>query len=73
MDLFDALHTSDRALAESIVFMTGGTFTERARRFRASVPNIFLDKPVALTTLRALVAAHAPRAATPPPAKSLVE
>jgi signal transduction histidine kinase len=62
MELFEELHAANRATAEAIVFMSGGTFTERAQRFRESVPNIFLDKPIALTTLRALVAAHAPRA-----------
>lgn len=72
MDLFEQLHPSYRATAEAIVFMTAGTFTERAQRFRASVPNIFLDKPIAMTTLRALVAAHAPRSPAAPSPKSLV-
>jgi signal transduction histidine kinase/ActR/RegA family two-component response regulator len=63
MDLYEQLRVSDRAAAEAIVFMSGGTFTERAREFRASVANIFLDKPIALTTLRALVAVHAPAVA----------
>jgi hypothetical protein len=49
-----------------MVFMTAGTFTERTQRFRASVPNLFLDKPIAMTTLRALMAAHeAPKPGAP--------
>jgi signal transduction histidine kinase len=60
MDLFERLRVSDRDAADAMVFMTVGTFTDRAQAFRASVSNLFLDKPIALTTLRALVAAHAP-------------
>jgi CheY-like chemotaxis protein len=64
MDVFERLRTANREAAEAMVFMTAGTFTERTQRFRASVPNIFLDKPIAMTTLRALMAAHeAPKAA----------
>jgi signal transduction histidine kinase len=73
MDLYEELRHADRATAEAIVFMTGGTFTERSQRFRATVPNIFLDKPIAMTTLRALVAAHAPHSPSLPAPKSLRE
>jgi hypothetical protein len=43
------------ALAERIVFMTGGTFTERSRQFVARVTNTCVDKPVDVKQLRALV------------------
>jgi signal transduction histidine kinase/CheY-like chemotaxis protein len=58
MDVFEGLRRQDRDAAEAMVFMTAGTFTDRTQRFRNSVPNLFLDKPIAMTTLRALMAAH---------------
>jgi two-component system, NtrC family, sensor kinase len=42
-------------LAERVVFMTGGAFTERSRDFLASVDNVCLDKPVSAAELRAFV------------------
>ncbi len=66
MDLFDKLAAPH---AERIVFMTGGTFTERAEAFRRGVPNAFLEKPFDLRTLRRLVDARAaaPHRAVSPP------
>lgn len=43
------------ALADRIVFMTGGAFTARARDFLARVPNRRLDKPIDMAKLRAIL------------------
>jgi PAS domain S-box-containing protein len=55
MDVHEALKQSDPELASRIIFMTGGTFTRRARDFLASIPNPALDKPFDLTMLEALL------------------
>jgi CheY-like chemotaxis protein len=55
MDVFERLQASNRPLAERVVFMTGGTFTERARKFRESVPNVFLEKPFDVQLIRGLL------------------
>jgi signal transduction histidine kinase len=55
MDVHEALRETDPDLAERIIFMTGGTFTRRARDFLASVPNPALDKPFELSLLEALL------------------
>jgi hypothetical protein len=57
MDLHDELHRRSPGLAERIVFMTGGTFTARAREFLARAHNPVLDKPFDLLTLSALLRA----------------
>ncbi len=46
MDLHDWLAERDRPLADAMVFVTGGAFTERARAFLARVPNLSLAKPI---------------------------
>jgi hypothetical protein len=38
-----------------MIFLTGGAFTPRARAFLDDVPNLRLEKPFELSTLRALV------------------
>ena len=43
--LFDELCRMDRELADRVVFMTGGAFTQRVREFLARVPNPCLEKP----------------------------
>ena len=55
MDLYDALKETDPDLVERIIFMTGGTFTRRARDFLASIPNPALDKPFDIGALEALL------------------
>lgn len=55
MDVYDAVLASRPALADRIVFMTGGTFTARAEQFLGSTSNERLDKPIALDALRATV------------------
>jgi len=58
MDLYEQLAQEHPELAERMVFMTGGTFTARARDFLARVTNPALDKPFDLATLEALLRAR---------------
>ncbi|MEP7122632.1 MAG: ATP-binding protein [Byssovorax sp.] len=55
MDVYESLKDTDPDLTSRIIFMTGGTFTRRARDFLASIPNPALDKPFDLTMLEALL------------------
>jgi PAS domain S-box-containing protein len=55
MDLYDDVKRARPELCSRIIFMTGGTFTARAREFLSSVPNPALDKPFDLETLEALL------------------
>ncbi len=55
MDLFSRFRALDPALAERMVFMTGGTFTDQAEAFRGSIPNPFIEKPFDPARVRALV------------------
>jgi signal transduction histidine kinase len=45
IDVYHRVKESDPGLEERIVFLTGGAFTEQARGFLATVPNLRLDKP----------------------------
>jgi CheY-like chemotaxis protein len=58
MDVFDHLQASAPQHSERIVFMTGGTFTERAGRFRDTVSNAFLEKPFDRRRVQEIVAAR---------------
>ena len=58
MDLHAALMRDRPAVAERIIFMTGGTFTARARDFLANVPNPTLEKPFELKVLSTLLRAR---------------
>ncbi len=55
MDVYDHLATTRPQLLDRMVFMTGGTFSERARCFLEEVPNTRLEKPFDLRRLRAVV------------------
>jgi len=55
MDLHDELARTDPALADRMIFLTGGAFTTRARDFLDAVPNARIDKPFEPAALRALV------------------
>ena len=61
MDLHDELRRTTPALADRIIFMTGGTFTSRTREFLGRVSNPALDKPFDLATLSALLRARTRR------------
>jgi hypothetical protein len=64
MDVMKALRDRSPELASRVVFMTGGVFTEAAREFLATVPNMCVDKPFDLTALQAIVTARGGGAVT---------
>ncbi len=51
MDVYRAALQRATPIHERIVFMTGGAFTQRARDFLQSVPNLRIEKPFDLTHL----------------------
>ena len=55
MDLHTKIAAECPEIAERFIFISGGAFTDRGRRFLDSVPNPRLDKPVQMQTLRALL------------------
>ncbi|MBJ6760470.1 PAS domain-containing protein [Myxococcaceae bacterium JPH2] len=70
MDVHAALVGRSPELLSRFVFMTGGSFTERARAFLQAVPLPRLEKPFDPVTLFALVEGAPPRAgAWRPPAR----
>jgi CheY-like chemotaxis protein len=54
MDLYEAVEERSPALAARFVFTTGGAFTERARKFVASVSNPCIEKPFDASALKRL-------------------
>jgi CheY-like chemotaxis protein len=55
MDFHAELGKTHRAVADKVVFMSGGAFTASARWFLESIPNRRLDKPIDIGRLRRLV------------------
>ncbi len=55
MDFHEDLAKTHSALADKIVFMSGGAFTASARSFLERIPNRRLDKPIDTNRLRRLV------------------
>ena len=55
MDFHAELTVAAPALADRVVFLTGGAFTNEARDFLARVPNQRLEKPVGVADLRAAI------------------
>jgi len=55
MDLYAELLARSPAQAQRLVFMSGGTFTERGKVFLDEVPNQRFEKPFDIGTVRALV------------------
>ena len=55
---YDSIKAEQPQLAERIVFMSGGAFTPRLRKFAASVPNPVLQKPVSREDLEMMLATH---------------
>jgi PAS domain S-box-containing protein len=51
----ELLHAEVPEIAQQLVFMTGGAFTEQARDFLERVPNQRLEKPLDLLDVRALI------------------
>ncbi|WP_254614105.1 MULTISPECIES: two-component regulator propeller domain-containing protein [unclassified Myxococcus] len=62
MDLYEALVRTAPAVAERVVFITGGAFTPTARTFLERVENPRVEKPFDPEALRALVRAEVARA-----------
>lgn len=59
MDVFERLTGTDPDLARRFVFVTGGTYTDRARDFLVNIPNARLGKPVDPVALdRAIAEIH---------------
>ncbi len=59
--LFETLVDENPTLAPRFVFMTGGAFTERSRRFLESVDNPRLDKPFDLSAVEQVIRDQAAR------------
>jgi two-component system cell cycle sensor histidine kinase/response regulator CckA len=55
MDVYEFVRDHRPGQEHNIVFMTGCAFTERARRFVESVPNVVLEKPFHVEQLRAAI------------------
>ena len=53
VDVYAWIQSDAPALAQKVVFMTGGAFTSRARELLDSVPNRRLEKPFELSALSA--------------------
>ena len=53
---YDAIREENPQLAERIIFMSGGAFTPRLRKFAASVSNPVLQKPVSREELEVMLA-----------------
>jgi len=51
MDVYRAALQRETPVHDRIVFMTGGAFTQRARDFLQSVPNLRIEKPFDLERL----------------------
>jgi CheY-like chemotaxis protein len=55
VELYEELRRRDPAIAERVIFLTGGAFTATARAFLDSVPNQRVEKPFDPHHLRALI------------------
>jgi signal transduction histidine kinase len=60
MDLYEALAQRAPDEAERMIFLTGGAFTPRSRKFLDQVPNQRLEKPCDLHQLLALIGNYPP-------------
>jgi CheY-like chemotaxis protein len=56
IELYQRLLAQRPGMERKIVFMTGGAFSARARAFRDSVHNHFLDKPFRVEQLERVLA-----------------
>ena len=55
---YDAIRAEHPKLAERIIFISGGAFTPRLRKFATTVSNPVLQKPVSREELEATLAVH---------------
>ncbi len=68
VDFFHTLRTANSALAERIVFLTGGAFSDSAEQFLQNSANLVVLKPFKVDALRRVVADYvggAPPTSTP--------
>jgi hypothetical protein len=63
MDVYMQSVEARAEIGQRFVFMTGGTFSPRARDFLDQLPNERLDKPFDLQTVRNLARARAAKPA----------
>jgi len=63
IDVHEYLVREHPAIADRVIFMTGGAFTPKAKTFLSSVSNDRIDKPFSLAQLNKLVERHL----APPP------
>ena len=62
--LYDAIKKEHPELVDRIVFMSGGAFTPRLRKFASAVSNPVLQKPVSRDDIEAMICAPREQAAT---------
>jgi CheY-like chemotaxis protein len=55
IDVYDHLRECKPGTEKRLIFMTGGAFTDRTRKFLETVPNEVLDKPFTLSDLARVV------------------
>ncbi len=56
IELYDTLALAGRGdLVDRIAFVTGGAYSDEARAFLASIPNVRFEKPLPIEQLRAYV------------------
>jgi len=55
MDLYDAMMQIAPDQVERMIFLSGGAVTTRAREFAASVPNVLIEKPFDVRSLREII------------------
>jgi signal transduction histidine kinase/ActR/RegA family two-component response regulator len=55
MDVYAAIRERHPHMTGHIVFMTGATFTDRAQDFRAQLGDVFLEKPIDMAQLWAVI------------------
>lgn len=60
---YDAIEKEHPQLADRIIFMSGGAFTPRLRKFASAVSNPVMQKPVTRDDLEAMLSAQGDRAA----------
>jgi CheY-like chemotaxis protein len=54
IELYKAIRASSVAVADRVVFMTGGAYTAEGHEFLAQLPNSWLEKPFDLGALKAV-------------------
>jgi signal transduction histidine kinase/DNA-binding NarL/FixJ family response regulator len=65
IDVHEYLVREHPAVAERVVYMTGGAFTSKANQFLSTIPNERIDKPFSLAQINKLVDRHLAAKPTP--------